>query len=95
MKASQGHLSIHPSHTPALWYHAQGVVDHRLPPGRVPSVTGGMEPRRLAGSSVALLGMEKSQGSALSPRRHLSWEVFFFPSSQHGRLEISYAGSRL
>lgn len=90
MKAAWGLLSIHPAPLPC---DAMPGVAGPLPaPGRLPCVSVG-EPRGLAGSSVELLRMEKSPGSALSLRRHLSWEVFFFPSSQHGCLEISYAGS--
>lgn len=77
---------------PSILHPGPMVPGHCLPLGRVLCVGWG-EPRGLAGSSVELLRMEKSPGSALSLRRHLSWEVFFFPSSQHGRLEISYAGS--
>lgn len=90
MKATWGLLSIHPAPLPCG--AMPGVAGPLPAPGRLPCVSVG-EPRGLAGSSVELLRMEKSPGSALSLRRHLSWEVFFFPSSQHGCLEISYAGS--
>jgi len=85
--------SVPPPLTPALRCHAWGCRAIACP-GKGPMCDLG-ERKGLAGSSMALPRMEKSQGSALSPSRHLSWEVFFFPSSQHGHLEISYAGSRL